>query len=127
LSWTTWRLSTTSGQASVVVESKSRARCGRAVSPTYFDPATRPLPAVARLAEIPGMGDAGAQAVLAEIGLDMSRFPTAGHLRAGGAGGDPAVRELDRVRVVDRRHDVSVAGQVFGQAGQGTALCGVAG
>jgi transposase len=38
------------------------------------------LPAVARLDEIPGVSAAGAQVILAEIGLDMSRFPTAGHL-----------------------------------------------
>jgi transposase len=36
--------------------------------------------AVERLDEIPGLGALGACAVLAEIGLDMSRFPTAGHL-----------------------------------------------
>jgi len=36
--------------------------------------------AVARLDEIDGIGPRGAQVVLAEIGLDMSRFPTAGHL-----------------------------------------------
>src|SRR5438105_3432322 len=30
--------------------------------------------------DIPGISQAGAQAILAEIGLDMSRFPTAGHL-----------------------------------------------
>jgi transposase len=36
--------------------------------------------AVARLDEVPGIGPRGAQVVLAEIGLDMSRFPTAGHL-----------------------------------------------
>jgi hypothetical protein len=35
---------------------------------------------VERLAEIPGIGPTGAQAILAEIGLDMSRFPTAAHL-----------------------------------------------
>jgi transposase len=38
------------------------------------------LPAVQRLAEIPGLGEAGAQTILAEVGLDMTRFPTAGHL-----------------------------------------------
>jgi transposase len=36
--------------------------------------------AVARLDEVPGIGPRGAQVILAEIGLDMSRFPTAGHL-----------------------------------------------
>jgi transposase len=38
------------------------------------------LPAVARLAEIPGISAHAAQVIIAEIGLDMSRFPTAGHL-----------------------------------------------
>ena len=35
------------------------------------------LPAVARLAEIPGVSPALACSIIAEIGLDMSRFPTA--------------------------------------------------
>jgi len=38
------------------------------------------LPAVARLDEVTGIGPDGAQAIIAEIGLDMSRFPAAGHL-----------------------------------------------
>ena len=38
------------------------------------------LPAVARLDDIPGIGPRAAQIILAEIGTDMSRFPTAGHL-----------------------------------------------
>jgi transposase len=38
------------------------------------------LPAVARLAEIPGVSEDLACAIIAEIGLDMSRFPTAAHL-----------------------------------------------
>jgi transposase len=37
-------------------------------------------PAIDRLDEIPGIARLTAQVVLAEIGLDMSRFPTAGHL-----------------------------------------------
>lgn len=36
--------------------------------------------AIAALEEIPGIGKQSAQVILAEIGLDMSRFPTAGHL-----------------------------------------------
>jgi transposase len=36
--------------------------------------------AVERLDEIPGLGPVAACAALAEIGLDMTRFPTAGHL-----------------------------------------------
>ena len=38
------------------------------------------LPAVQRLAEIPGLSEDLARSVIAEIGLDMSRFATAGHL-----------------------------------------------
>ena len=36
--------------------------------------------AVDRLDEIPGIGRTIAQTIIAEIGMDMSRFPTAGHL-----------------------------------------------
>ncbi|MGO4189845.1 IS110 family transposase [Pseudarthrobacter sp. TAF60_1] len=36
--------------------------------------------AAERLDEIPGIGPVAAAAILAEIGVDMSRFPTAGHL-----------------------------------------------
>jgi transposase len=36
--------------------------------------------AVTRLDEIPGVGVTAARAIIAEIGVDMSRFPTAGHL-----------------------------------------------
>jgi transposase len=38
------------------------------------------LPALDRLDEIPGISRATAQGIIAEIGLDMTRFPTAGHL-----------------------------------------------
>ena len=38
------------------------------------------LDAVARLAEIPGLSPGLARAIIAETGLDMSRFPTAAHL-----------------------------------------------
>jgi transposase len=38
------------------------------------------LTTVHRLNEIPGLGAVGACAILAEIGLDMTRFPTAAHL-----------------------------------------------
>jgi transposase len=36
--------------------------------------------AVGRLDEIPGIGSVAAAIIIAEIGLDMTRFPTAGHL-----------------------------------------------
>jgi transposase len=35
---------------------------------------------VAQLDEVPGIGATGAQELIAEIGADMTRFPTAGHL-----------------------------------------------
>ena len=38
------------------------------------------LPALGRLDEIPGISRAAAQGIIAEIGLDMTRFPTPGHL-----------------------------------------------
>src|SRR4051794_3740136 len=37
-------------------------------------------PAVARLDEIPGVGPTAAQAILAEVGIEMTRFPTPAHL-----------------------------------------------
>jgi transposase len=35
---------------------------------------------VAQLDEVPGIGKTGAQELIAEIGVDMTRFPTASHL-----------------------------------------------
>jgi transposase len=50
------------------------------------------LNAVARLAEIPGLSEDLARAIIAETGLDMSRFPTAAHL-ASWAGLCPSARQ----------------------------------
>src|SRR4029077_2909032 len=47
------------------------------------------LDAVARLAEIPGVSPDLARAIIAEVGLDMTRFPTPAHLAAW-AGPPPA-------------------------------------
>jgi transposase len=44
------------------------------------DPGAPVLPATARLQEIPGISRHAAQVIIAEIGLDMSRFPTPAHL-----------------------------------------------
>lgn len=44
------------------------------------DPAGVPLSAVARLDEVTGIGAYAAQVIVAEVGLDMTQFPTAGHL-----------------------------------------------
>jgi transposase len=43
-------------------------------------PGAAALPAAERLAEIPGVSPMLAMAIIAETGLDMTRFPTAGHL-----------------------------------------------
>jgi len=42
--------------------------------------AVAPLSAVARLDEITGIGPYAAHVIVAEVGLDMAQFPTAGHL-----------------------------------------------
>jgi transposase len=60
--------------------------------------------AVARLDEIPGIGPLAAQLILAEIGTDMTRFPTPAHL-ASWARFAPGVRES--------------AGRLKGHAGTG--------
>jgi transposase len=46
----------------------------------YAKPADSGSSAVERLEEIPGIGRSGAQIILAEIGLDMTQFPTPAHL-----------------------------------------------
>jgi transposase len=56
------------------------------------DPDPAVLPAAERLAEIPGVSLALARAIIAETGLDMTRFPTAAHL-ASWAGLAPVTRQ----------------------------------
>jgi transposase len=48
--------------------------------------------ALARLDEIPGVGPTAAQVIIAEVGMDMTRFPTPGHL-ASWARFSPTVKE----------------------------------
>ncbi len=48
--------------------------------PETGEPLPAGLTALERLDEIPGIAVRGAQIVIAEVGLDMSRFPTAAHL-----------------------------------------------
>jgi transposase len=43
-------------------------------------PGSEPLPAVARLDEITGIGLTAAHVIVAEVGLDMTQFPTPAHL-----------------------------------------------
>ena len=66
---------------------------------------------IERLDEIPGIGPGTAQIILAEIGLDMSRFPTAAHLvswaklcpRTIQSGADPARRQDRQGQPVSQR------------------------
>ena len=51
---------------------------GSGVQPS--DPSSAPLSVVARLDEITGVGLHAAHVIIAEVGLDMAQFPTAGHL-----------------------------------------------
>jgi transposase len=44
------------------------------------DRPTVALPVLQRLAEIPGLSERSAHVIVAELGVDMTRFPTAGHL-----------------------------------------------
>jgi transposase len=48
--------------------------------PVEADPEVRCLTTVERLDEVPGIAERAAQIIIAEIGLDMSQFPTPDHL-----------------------------------------------
>ncbi len=71
------------------------AACGVAADGTRCadpGPGAAVLPAAARLAEIPGVSLQLAMAIIAETGLDVTRFPTAHHL-VSWAGLAPAARQ----------------------------------
>jgi hypothetical protein len=58
--------------------------------------------AVDRLDEIPGLGQTAAHLLLAELGVDMTRFPTAGHLVSWAKYGprrQPVRRQTQRQRI----------------------------
>ena len=79
------------------------------------------LPAMARLAEIPGVSEDLARAVIAEIGLDMSRFPTAAHL-VSWAGLCPAARQSGpRTRSGKKGQGNTWLRSALGQAANGAA------
>ena len=80
------------------------------------------LPAVARLAEIPGISPDLARSIIAETGLDMSRFPTAAHL-VSWAGLCPRARQSGpRTRTAKKKNqgDSWLRG-TLGQAATGAA------
>ena len=79
------------------------------------------LPAVARLAEIPGVSPDLARAIIAEIGLDMSRFPTAAHL-VSWAGLCPSARQSGpRTRAGKKGQGNTWLRSALGQAANGAA------
>jgi transposase len=79
------------------------------------------LNAVARLAEIPGVSPDLARSIIAETGLDMSRFPTAGHL-VSWAGLCPSARQSGpRTRAGKKGQGDTWLRGALGQAANGAA------
>jgi transposase len=79
------------------------------------------LNAVARLAEIPGISPDLARAIIAETGLDMSRFPTAAHL-VSWAGLCPSARQSGpRTRTGNKGQGNGYLRGSLGQAAIGAA------
>jgi transposase len=81
--------------------------------------------AVAKLDEVPGISLAAAHAILAEIGLDMARFPTAGHL-VSWAKYAPGVKESAGKKKGKNStgHGNSYLARVLGNAAAATARTG---
>jgi transposase len=79
------------------------------------------LNAVTRLAEIPGVSQELARTIIAETGLDMSRFPTAGHL-VSWAGLCPSARQSGtRTRAGKKGQGNGFLRGSLGQAATGAA------
>jgi transposase len=82
------------------------------------------LNAVARLAEIPGISEDLARAIIAETGLDMSRFPTAARL-VSWAGLCPSARQSGpRTRAGKKGQGNGYLRGALGQAATGAARTG---
>jgi transposase len=81
----------------------------------------RVLPAVARLAEIPGVSENLAVTIIAETGLDMARFPTAAHL-VSWAGMCPTANQSGPGKRKDKKnHGDSYLRSAMGQAATGAS------
>ena len=79
------------------------------------------LPAVKRLAEIPGVSEDLARAIIGETGLDMTRFPTAAHL-VSWAGLAPVARQSGpRTRKAKKGQGDSYLRGLCTQAANGTS------
>jgi transposase len=85
------------------------------------DPSAPVLNAVARLAQIPGVSPDQARAIIAEVGLDMARFPTAAHL-VSWAGLCPSARQSGpRTRAGKKGQGDTWLRGTLGQAAVGAA------
>jgi transposase len=85
------------------------------------EPDAAVLPAAARLAEIPGISQQTAMAIIAETGLDMTRFPTAAHL-VSWAGLCPVAKNSgSRTRNGKKKKGNAYLRAVLGQAASGAA------
>jgi transposase len=80
------------------------------------------LPAAARLDEIPGISTDLAASIIAETGLDMTRFPTAGHLVSWAGLCPDANQSGPRIRKGKKGHGDTYLRGYLGQAATGAAL-----
>jgi hypothetical protein len=89
---------------------------------TRIEEALAPLAAqVARLDEIPGIGTRGAQEIIAEIGVDMDRFPTAGHLVSWAKFAPKARQSAGKTRSASTGKGNPWLGATIGEAAMGAA------
>jgi transposase len=79
------------------------------------------LPAAMRLAEIPGVSEQMAAAIIAETGLDMTRFPTAAHLVSWAGMCQEARQSGPRSRGGKKGHGNTYLRSSLGQAATGAA------
>jgi transposase len=79
------------------------------------------LPAVQRLAEIPGVSEGLATGLIAELGRDMSRFPTPGHLVSWAGTAPVPAQSGPRQGRGKKGHGNTCARRYATQAGNGAA------
>ncbi len=89
------------------------ARIGQAIAPFAAQ--------VAQLDEIPGIGTTAAQDLIAEIGTDMSRFPTPGHLASWAKFAPRARQSAGRARAATTGKGNPWLGGTLGEAAAGAA------
>jgi transposase len=85
------------------------------------DPDAAVLPAATRLAEIPGVSEQMAAAIIAETGLDMTRFPAAAHLVSWAGLCRVASQSGPRGRSGKKGHGNAYLRSSLGQAATGAA------